>query len=175
MRRKTTAGTKVHAELYRAVEKMKQATHHLNEQKRYHMLQLSFTELWCGARHVALYVDAHDAQRDAENAEYVAKLCSALVMPNSVQRQKRRRIASFDFRCLSTLASRVAPGSVFGRSHFTIIRTRTAPSGGSSRRATSRCWRRNSRRANPSRRPGRKVCAPVPLCGGDGDDDETHC
>jgi len=45
MRRKTTAGTKVHAELYRAVEKMRQATHHLNEQKRYHMLQLSFTGL----------------------------------------------------------------------------------------------------------------------------------
>lgn len=88
--RKTTAGTKVHAELYRAVEKMRQATHHLNEQKR-----------------------------DAENAEYVAKLCSALVMPNSVQRQKRRRIASFDFSAerrfikegdVTLLASKFTPG-----------------------------------------------------------------
>jgi hypothetical protein len=74
---------------------------------------------------VVIYVAAHDAQRDAENAECVAKLCSALVMPNSVQRQKRHCIASFDFRCLSTLASRVAPGSVFGRSHLTIFCTHT--------------------------------------------------
>ena len=73
-----------------------------------------------------IYIDAHDAQRDAENAEYVAKLCSALVMPNSVQRQKRRRIASFDFRCLSAPTSRVAPGSVFGRSHLTIFCTPSA-------------------------------------------------
>jgi hypothetical protein len=38
-------GMKVDTKLYRAVEKMKQAMHHLNKQKRHHMLQLSFTGL----------------------------------------------------------------------------------------------------------------------------------